>query len=257
MKIKESIVNSLASLFLSIVKHYLKDALLAVYFYGSIMTTDFTVTSDIDFIVLLKYFPNNTIMKIQLIHDTVCAQHPLGDRLEGGYHMVSDGLASGYRQGVWVENVNKISMCYMEVEPDSVDNIIENGWVIYGEPIEYYIQKPDKTMLTQFSKKYLIDFKEKLPERMCSDKRFFSAILNACRSICYLEDGLFPSKKVAATYIGERYPMNKQILEKAVLYREGKLNLVYDEKDIKDAVMFIDTIVQLIINEEDVEDDKE
>lgn len=250
MKIQKSTIDSLVTCFLNEAKYYLKDALLSIYLYGSVLTADFTPTSDVDFVVLLRYLPKDVLVKVRSLHDAVCLQHSFGFKLEGGYHTVHNGSAAGNRRGVWVENSLKIELCDLELEPDSVESIIEKGRLIYGDTLESYIQKPDKMALARFSEKYLLDFSAKLPERTTSNKHFFSSILNACRSICYLESGSFPSKAVAATCISNTYPAHKQIVEKAISFRNGNMDIMFTKEDIYDAIAFIDCVVPLITNKE-------
>lgn len=248
MRVQGMAIDLLGTCFLNVSKYHLEDALLAIYFYGSALTTDFTVTSDVDFVTLLRYFPKDVLLKIRLLHSDVCLRHPLGNRLEGGYHVVCNGSVTGYRPGVWVESIDKIEWCDMEVEPDSAESIIEKGQLIYGKPLDFYMSRPNKEVLTRFSKEYLLNFRTRLPERVDSNKHFFSAILNACRSICYLGNGVFPSKTVAATYVSNIFSTHRPIIEKAVQFRNGNVDIECVEEDIYRGLAFIDSAVKLLVD---------
>lgn len=225
----QKIIHKLATDFATIVKQQFDDALIAIYVYGSIMTNDYTVKSDIDFVVILRKIDRDTKNKVVQIHQTLCEINPEYNRLEGGYHRYCPGDQSRNCFGIWVENAQNIEEC-LSIEPDSIDSILNNGYIVYGCSPERLFTAIDCQTLIDFSVQYIKNFISKMPERSSSPKRLFSSVLNLCRSSVYLSAGYFPTKTDATTRIAQEYPNYEQLLYKVLFMRSSKENIDRIEK---------------------------
>lgn len=246
LELPQETLKDLSAFFLAALRKYLGDVLLGAYLYGSALSEDYSVCSDIDFVVLLRALPTDAEERVRTLHREIVEKHPVAQKLEGGYHIIDGGSASGRRMGLWVDERGEVVRCELELEPDSVASIINSGLILWGPAFEHWIPRPGQMELRRFSEQYLLEFETRLPERLSSAKHFFSSVLNACRSICYCIDGVFPTKTVAARQVEQLIPDGKALLEKALAYRNGTGPNEFVDEDIRTCQALITQSLKII-----------
>lgn len=245
-ELPQETLKGLSALFLAALKEQFGSLLLGAYLYGSALGEDYTTRSDIDFVVLLRELPTDAEERVSALHSNLVKVHPSARALEGGYHVAANGSAAGRRIGLWVDENGGVERCELEIEPDSTLSIIDEGLILYGPPFWRWIPRPEREELRRFSEQYLLEFEERLPERLNSAGHFFSSVLNACRSICYFTDGFFPTKTAAARRTEELIPEGKPLLEKALNYRSGAGSGDYNESDLHTCLALIEQARKII-----------
>lgn len=148
--------------------------------------------------------------------------------------------------GIWVDDQCKVKRCELELEPDSAFSIINGGLILFGEALEHWFPRPEQSDLYHFSERYLLEYENRLSERLSSAKHFFSSVLNACRSICFCIDGVFPTKTVAARRVEELIPDGKTLLEKILAYRNGIGTDEYVDDDVRACKALIARSLEII-----------
>ena len=174
------------------------DNLIGFYVFGSIVKDSWNAeTSDIDFLVVTKEIMNpNQIVELKKIHSYI-SNDSIGRKLEGEYIDLINLKAKNFeiitptvKDGLFYEDES----CQLSV--DNIKDLIENGHVILGEPVNSLnISVSDKEFKEAvykmlFEDKGEIDTAENFHER-------YYLLINALRCIYVLRTGKLPTKITA------------------------------------------------------------
>ena len=167
--------------------------LLGIYFYGSSTTNDFRITSDYDFVAVIREVSSQTLQTVAEVLASISEVSGC-DKLEGGFHAIEKGAPWKDTVGIWVDKGMKVSKCMMHIEHDSVFAICTSGMHCYGMPPLELLPKLTEAELLAFEKKYILEFVDNMPRRSETAQRLYGALLNACRSACYILDKKYMTK---------------------------------------------------------------
>lgn len=243
----QSKVYRIGTLLAQQVCKYFQDNFIAVYIYGSSVTGDFQLSSDYDFVVIIKTIEQDTMNIVRRIHSELCTMDPECLKLEGGYHLLNSCDPSALMPGVWVEEYNHVETCYLSLEPDSIWTLREAGLVFAGKPAKELFPPVSHEVLSGFCENYISSFEKRLPERLSNSKKFWSALLNVCRSEYYIANRIIATKTRAASWCCERHSDYVPLIEKALhIRRTNYYPQAIADEDVIFALKLVDIIKKSI-----------
>lgn len=234
-------LDFISSIFVNRCVEKLGDNLVGMYFYGSSVSGDFTITSDYDFVAVVKEISSSTLGIVKDILESLKTV-PGCYKLEGGFHTISSENPWEDSVGIWVDKGMIVSECAMHIEHDSVFAIRATGKQCYGASPSELLPKLSEGELIQFETNYIYEFIENIPRRAESAQRLYGALLNACRSACYVVDREYLSKTNAAAKICSMLPDLKGTIEKALSLRHITKVVNVTSDDINSCKIAINTL---------------
>lgn len=219
-------VKNLLEVFGSEVRDILREKLIGIYVFGSVVMGDFSeYQSDVDFVVLLDA-PLKLAdgKKLQSLHKKLCAIK-FGDRLEGEYVAISALREGGVKGRVARCEKGELTLnVKSEITAKNVFDLRENAIVLYGPDPKSIFPRVPKRLVTEALLENLMEANKELKCRKIEDpNQLSSGILDVCRILYALKSGGITSKTKAAIWALKILPEKwKPMVKHALAIRSGK-----------------------------------
>jgi predicted nucleotidyltransferase len=197
--------------------------LVGVYLYGSAITGGFDPElSDLDLLVVIESDAGLLdLSRIEAIHDRLASRHPdWADRLDIAY--VDRATLATFRSGGTVASISHEDALQLY---DDADGWLQTWYLVryadtslVGPPAGELIPPIDRS---EFVEAVARDA-ERIVRRVQTDQRpglIAYTLLTLCRVLRALDDGAITSKQDAASWVADRMPEARWILEEALAVR--------------------------------------
>ena len=218
-------VNSLLDELLSHQQKILRDKLVGLYLYGSLVTGDFDIKiSDIDLLCAVsKDITSIEFEKLQEMHTNFAKRHPTwNDRIEVQYLSI-DGLQTFKTKPTKMAAISPGDPFHiLEANKDWLVNwyiVQEKGIVLFGTDPKKIIDHISTEEFIQIVKNHARSWPEwvkTIPKRRGSQAY---AIITLCRAYYSLTHGEQVSKRKAAAWMQQQFPEWASLIQEALQWR--------------------------------------
>ena len=238
-------VNALLTDLLEYLKQTLRDDLLALYLYGSLVTEDFDPDlSDVDLLAVLpSALSPNDFERLDELHRRLVAKYPEWEnRLEIAY--LSTRALRTFKTAK--SRVAVIS----PGEPFNVKEagreylmnwylVREQGEKLFGPPPRHYISPVSQEEFLESVREHAQFWQDEWLSDVYTRAEQAYAILTFCRAFCALQTGEQVSKKQAATWVGRHYPQWQSLVENAFSWRKVYPEGIDHEETLPGTLAFV------------------
>lgn len=223
-----------------IIQQHLKQDLVAVYTYGSVLDSDFDARlSDLDILVVTKQEISEALLpQLEAIHvDFSAKNHEWSNRLDIAYisKMSLQNIKNSYDAAIkWYESPFVItkSQDHWIIDWYKVRN---QSVTLYGESPKSVLQVITKEEFQEAVKKYILGWTANMPAKTEQTDLAY-VVLTMCRSLYAFQNGQNISKPKGAEWMIQKYPQFEELINKAIsLSRSSdeKTNLLMQRETIE------------------------
>ncbi|MCY3796177.1 MAG: DUF4111 domain-containing protein [Chloroflexi bacterium] len=222
---ERSLVQALLSQLSAGLKRILREQIVGIYLYGSIVTGDFDIEiSDIDLVVVLRQeLDEERFTALQRFHAAVVGENPAWeDRLELAY-ISAAGLRTFQERSSTIGIISPGEPFHLvQAGADWLISwyaLRESGMALLGPAIETLIDRLPLEAWLQAVREHICAYRQSVAT--ARDKPFLSYIvLTVARGLYTLEHRRAPSKIQAAQWLRTTYPRWAELIKRALLYRK-------------------------------------